>query len=120
MRGNTIVERKNVEIGLMPLMLGCSNCVLYNKNYDQLAKLKECPYDPRGYFIIRGVEKVILIQEQASKNRIIVEVDNKENVTAQVTSSTHEKKSRTVVISKSGKISMKHNTFTEDIPIAHW
>ena len=118
MRGNTIVERKNVEIGLMPLMLGCSNCVLYNKNYDQLAKLKECPYDPRGYFIIRGVEKVILIQEQASKNRIIVEVDNKENVTAQVTSSTHEKKSRTVVISKSGKIYMKHNTFTEDIPIA--
>jgi DNA-directed RNA polymerase III subunit RPC2 len=117
MRGNCIVERKDVEIGMMPLMLGCSNCVLANKTPDQIAKLQECPYDPKGYFIIKGVEKVILIQEQASKNRIIVEVD-KGNVTAQVTSSTHEKKSRTVVTSKSGKIYMKHNTFTEDIPIA--
>ena len=117
MRGNTIVERKDVEIGMMPLMLGCSNCILTGKTNEQLAKLQECPYDPRGYFIIKGVEKVILIQEQASKNRIIVEVD-KGNVIAQVTSSTHEKKSRTVVASRNGKIYMKHNTFTEDIPIA--
>ena len=101
----------------MPLMLGCSNCILANKSSDELAKLQECPYDPRGYFIIKGTEKVILIQEQAQKNRIIVEVE-KGNVTAQVTSSTHEKKSRTVVSSKSGKIYMKHNTFIEDIPVA--
>ncbi|OMJ79016.1 hypothetical protein SteCoe_21047 [Stentor coeruleus] len=112
-----IKELKNIEIGMMPLMLGCSNCVLAGKSHEQLAKLFECPYDPRGYFIIKGTEKVLLIQEQASKNRIIVEVD-KGNVTAQVTSSTHEKKSRTVVASKSGKIYLKHNTFTEDIPIA--
>ena len=117
MRGNTIVERKDVEIGMMPLMLGCSNCILHAKSPEQLAKLQECPYDPRGYFIIKGAEKVILIQEQASKNRVIVEID-KGNVMAQVTSSTHEKKSRTVVTSKHGKIYMKHNTFTEDLPIA--
>jgi DNA-directed RNA polymerase beta subunit len=30
-------------------------------SHEQLAKAKECPYDPRGYFIIQGVEKVILI-----------------------------------------------------------
>lgn len=117
MRGNTIVERKDVEIGMMPLMLGCSNCILAGKSPEQLAKLQECPYDPRGYFIIKGAEKVILIQEQASKNRVIVEIE-KGNVTAQVTSSTHEKKSRTVVTAKHGKIYMKHNTFTEDLPIA--
>jgi DNA-directed RNA polymerase III subunit RPC2 len=35
--------------------------------------VKECPYDPRGYFIIKGVEKVHLIQEQMSKNKIIIE-----------------------------------------------
>lgn len=101
----------------MPLMLGCSNCILHNKSLSELARLQECPFDPRGYFIIKGTEKVILIQEQAQKNRIIVELD-KGNVTAQVTSSTHEKKSRTVVCSKSSKIYMKHNTFIEDIPIA--
>ena len=30
-----------------------------------------------GYFIIKGTEKVILIQEQLSKNRIIVKGDKK-------------------------------------------
>ena len=46
----------------------------------QLAAIKECPYDPGGYFIVKGVEKVILIQEQLSKNRIIVELDKKGQV----------------------------------------
>ena len=59
----------------------------------------ECPYDPRGYFIIRGVEKVVLIQEQLSKNRIIVEYDSKnETMVANVASSTHETKSRASVL----------------------
>lgn len=117
-RGNQIVIRKGVEIGRMPIMLGSSNCVLNGKSFEELAKLQECPYDPRGYFIVRGVEKVILIQEQASKNRIIVEFDSQNNVTAQVTSSTHEKKSRTVVACKNSKIYMQHNIFSEDLPIS--
>lgn len=30
--------------------------------HQELASVaKECPYDPRGYFIVKGVEKVILI-----------------------------------------------------------
>jgi DNA-directed RNA polymerase III subunit RPC2 len=47
----------------MPMMLGASNCWLSNMKNEELFKLKECPYDPRGYFIVKGVEKVILIQE---------------------------------------------------------
>ena len=38
-----------------------------------------------GYFIANGTEKVILIQEQLSKNRIIVEVDKKGNIGCSVT-----------------------------------
>ena len=38
-----------------------------------------------GYFIVNGTEKVILIQEQLSKNRIIVETDKKGNVGCSVT-----------------------------------
>ena len=49
---------------------------------EKLADIQECPYDPRGYFIIKGVEKVLLIQEQMSKNRIIIEIDSKENICA--------------------------------------
>lgn len=46
----------------MPIMLRSSNCVLTNKTPAELAKLNECPIDPGGYFVIHGVEKVILIQ----------------------------------------------------------
>lgn len=40
-------------------------------------QMKECPHDPGGYFIVKGVEKVILTHEQLSKNRIILESDPK-------------------------------------------
>jgi len=116
-RGDRNIFRANVPIGRMPIMLGSSNCYLAGKSFEELAQLKECPYDPRGYFIVRGVEKVILIHEQMSKNRIIVEYDSKGNVCAQVTSSTHDTKSRTGLIYKNNKVYLKHNSFNDEIPI---
>ena len=66
-------------------MLRSLNCVLNGKTPAELAKLNECPIDPGGYFIVKGVEKVILIQEQLSKNRMIVEADRKGLITCSVT-----------------------------------
>lgn len=72
----------------------------------------ECPLDPGGYFVVRGTEKVILIQEQLSKNRIIIDLDSKGQVTASVTSSTHERKSKTnIVLSKRSSLALRHNAF---------
>ena len=102
----------------MPIMLRSSKCILFNRDHMELAKVNECPYDPGGYFITRGQEKVILIQEQLSKNRMIVEVDKSGQVTCQVTSSTHGTKTRTNVVVKHGKFYLKHNTMEKDIPIA--
>ena len=116
-KGDRIIFKSDVQIGRMPIMLGSSNCYLSGKNLLELAKLNECPHDPRGYFIVKGVEKVILIHEQMSKNRIIVEYDSKGNVCAQVTSSTHDTKSRTALIFKNHKVYMKHNSFSDEIPI---
>lgn len=82
-----------------------------------MAKLNECPYDPGGYFIVKGTEKVILIQEQLSKNRMIVEQDRKGEITCQVTSSTHEKKSRTNITVKHGKYFLKHNALQDEVLI---
>ncbi len=45
-----------------------------------MASMSECALDPGGYFIIKGTEKVILVQEQLSKNRVIVESDVKKNI----------------------------------------
>lgn len=75
----------------------------------------ECPLDPGGYFVVRGTEKVILIQEQLSKNRIIIDTDNNGNVMASVTSSTHERKSKTNIIVKNTRIFLRHNTFGDEV-----
>lgn len=58
------------------------------------------------------------MQEQLSKNRIITELDRFKQVQCSVTSSTQEVKSKTYVsMTKAGKIVLRHNSFTSDIPI---
>lgn len=55
-----------------------------------MANLRECPLDPGGYFVVNGTEKVILVQEQISKNRVIVEKGTKYGIVqASVTWSAH-------------------------------
>ena len=54
---------------------------------------------------------MILIQEQLSKNRIIIDTDSHNEVMASVTSSTHERKSKTNIVFSKGKIYLKHNAF---------
>lgn len=118
-RGAKLVRRKGISIGRLPIMLRSNKCHLTNKSHAGLAKMNECPLDPGGYFVVKGTEKVILVQEQLSKNRIIVEADSKKGVVqASVTSSTHERKSKSYVLTKHSRIYLKHNSFHEDIPIA--
>ncbi|KAL8754613.1 MAG: hypothetical protein Q9199_004224 [Rusavskia elegans] len=116
-RANREVRRKKVLIGRMPMMLRSSNCVLNGKSEMDMAALHECPLDPGGYFIVNGTEKVILVQEQMSKNRVIVEVEKNNVVQASVTSFTHERKSKSYVILKNDRIYLKHNVLNEEIPI---
>jgi DNA-directed RNA polymerase III subunit RPC2 len=115
-RGRQIVVKRNVIVGRIPIMLRSKKCLLRDKTEDELAEMRECPYDPGGYFIIKGVEKVILIQEQLSKNRVILEEDGK-GITASITSSTHERKSKAYILIKNDKVFLKNNTLGEDIPI---
>lgn len=116
--GSGVVKNKTgVMLGRIPIMLRSSRCWLRGKTHSELEDVKECPYDPGGYFVVRGIEKVILIQEQLSKNRIIVETDPKGNLCASVTSSTHERKSRTVLSQKGGRYHLQHNTIGDDVPI---
>lgn len=113
-RGNQRIVKHNLTIGRMPIMLKSKNCSLHGKRFAELVKLQECPIDSGGYFIVNGSEKVILIHEQLAKNRMLIE----EGPVCQVTSASLERKSRTnIVINKKGQISMKHNAFTDDIPI---
>ena len=116
-RGDEIVLTRNIVIGKIPIMLRSENCILSGKSEAELAKLNECPLDPGGYFIVRGAEKVILMQEQLTKNRIIIENDNR-GLIANVQSSTHERKSRTTIVIKHGRFYLNHNTLESDINVA--
>lgn len=116
-RGKSRVLKKGEVIGRIPVMLRSCRCILAGKGEAELARLQECPLDPGGYFIVNGTEKVILVQEQLSKNRIIVEKDSKGCLVASVTSSTHERKSKTYVVYKAEKVYLRHNSIVEDLPI---
>ncbi|KAJ8646439.1 hypothetical protein MRB53_008187 [Persea americana] len=118
-RGNPIQTeiKKGHVIANMPIMLRSCRCVLYGMDDDELARLGECPLDPGGYFIVKGTEKVLMIQEQLSKNRIIIDTDKKGRVSASVTSSTHERKSKTVIVMEKERIYLQLNQFTKLIPI---
>lgn len=87
------------------------------KSPAELACMKECPLDPGGYFIVKGAEKVILMQEQMSKNRIIVDQDSQGGITCCVTSSTHYRKSKTTIIQKRDRHFVEINCFADSIPV---
>ena len=111
------VQKRNVQIGRMPMMLRSAKCVLNSKTDAEMGLLNECAVDPGGYFIVRGQEKVILVQEQLSKNRVIVE-SNKGIIQASVTSHTANVKTKTYVLLKKGLLYLKHNSLSDDIPVA--
>lgn len=79
-RGRSVILRTGIAIGRIPIMLRSSRCRLAGKNDREMAYMNECALDPGGYFIVNGTEKVILVQEQLSKNRVIVETDPKKGI----------------------------------------
>ncbi|EGD75318.1 RNA polymerase II [Salpingoeca rosetta] len=107
----------DILIGRLPIMLRSKKCRLFKANDEQMAKMGECPLDPGGYFIIGGTEKVILMQEQLSKNRIIVERDRHGEMSASVTSSSAERKTKTIINMKRGNFMLKVNMLAEDVPL---
>lgn len=80
MQSGTVQRKNDVIIGRIPVMLRSQLCVLYGKSDEELVKLKECPLDPGGYFIAKGNEKVVLMQEQMMKNRTVCEYNTKKEV----------------------------------------
>ena len=66
-------ESFTAQIGKMPIMLKSKYCHIMGKNKEELKTLGEDLYDPGGYFIINGTEKVIITVEDLAPNHFIVE-----------------------------------------------
>ena len=113
----------------MPIMIG-SNKDIYNDiilSKDKLNEaynrvklfdcLKECPNDPKGYFIIKGVEKVFLLQEELAHNRFFIEEDKNKELIANIKSSTIDTIIVSSIINKEGKLYVKCNRFKSPISL---
>ena len=60
---------KDLQIGYIPLMMRSKYCNLtLHKGSDN----KECNYDPGGYFIVNGSEKVVISQDRMVENKPLV------------------------------------------------
>lgn len=61
------------DIGMMPIMLKSKYCLLHNLSFNELIEKGEDPYDPGGYFIINGTERVLVNIEDLVANHFTVE-----------------------------------------------
>ncbi len=73
------IEKFEVMIARMPIMLKSKKCVLYGKTKEELIEMGEDPDEPGGYFIINGTERVVVYIEDLALNKFRVEKskDNK-------------------------------------------
>ncbi|MFH0875178.1 MAG: DNA-directed RNA polymerase subunit B'' [archaeon] len=60
-------------VGTLPIMLKSKYCHLSNMTKEELIAKGEDPYDPGGYFIINGTEKVLISVEDLAPNKMLVE-----------------------------------------------
>ncbi|CAN8241948.1 unnamed protein product [Cochlearia groenlandica] len=73
--GEEVIEKEvltKLRIGEVPIILQSSCCHLYEKSEDDLVVLGECPYDKGGYFMINGIERVLIAQEMMSVIEVYV------------------------------------------------
>ena len=61
-----------VTIAKIPVMLFSNLCHLEYKSAFELVELGEDPIEQGGYFIIVGVEKILMLEEKLSTNRIFI------------------------------------------------
>lgn len=63
---------KKIELGKIPIMLKSKHCILYGQTQNTLIQMGECPYDLGGYFIVGGMEKVMVSHERKVENKIYI------------------------------------------------
>ena len=69
----TQTDEFDVQIARMPIMLKSNKCVLFEKTFEELIELGEDPYEPGGYFIVNGTEKVVVMVEDLALNKFFIE-----------------------------------------------
>jgi DNA-directed RNA polymerase beta subunit len=104
----------NIPIASIPIMIKSKYCSLtLNKEGDS----RECDYDPGGYFIINGMEKVVISQDRMCENKPLAFV-KKESGTEIYTVQVNSKSYRLANIIQVIKLQMKKdNVITINVPL---
>ena len=66
---NVLYHEKKINIGAIPIMVRSKYCTT---NIKKDVPNLECPYDPGCYFIIKGLEKVVLSHEKICPNKELI------------------------------------------------
>jgi DNA-directed RNA polymerase II subunit RPB2 len=69
-------KTEKIELVKIPTMLHSKFCSLNGKTESELSTLGESPHEKGGYFIIKGLEKVVLSQEDHATNIIYTRVES--------------------------------------------
>lgn len=70
--GDEISSIKNICIGSLPVLIGSRLCRLSGKTDRELMLLGEDPKDIKGYFVVKGVEKIAIPSELLVSGRILL------------------------------------------------
>jgi len=83
---NGIQEKtERVHIGDLPVMVGSKLCSTFGVSKKELVEAGEDPNDAKGYFIVNGTERVLVLIEEIAGNKPVFERDG-EAVTVRVNS----------------------------------
>ncbi|MBU5575108.1 MAG: DNA-directed RNA polymerase subunit B [Candidatus Aenigmatarchaeota archaeon] len=74
-------EPVNVHVCDIPIMVKSRLCPLSTMSREQLEEINEDPDDPGGYFIINGIERMLVLIEEIASNQFIIEKQNIGNYT---------------------------------------
>jgi DNA-directed RNA polymerase II subunit RPB2 len=76
------VTYETFEVNLVdiPTMVHSTSCILRGKSKEELYNFGDCPYEQGGYFIIGGLEKVIVAQERHMSNAIVITETDDPNI----------------------------------------
>lgn len=84
-----VIERiDKILLFQLPIMINSVICVLKGKSPEELLALGEDPRDIGGYFIIKGLERIVLSQEQLALNRIMLMQHKEYGVICRITANT--------------------------------
>lgn len=69
---------RDVRVGTLPIMVRSCLCVLEGQPPAMVREMGGCPYDQGGYFVVDGLEKVVISQERIVSNRLFMTLPDPE------------------------------------------